>query len=170
MEKIKVFQGQLLRYYKFGNSEEEAKRKVKVFSEDLKFLGIPIRENIDKLMEDTTAYTVLLQFSDLGFIAQIRDNCEIIKKRHLEFKDSNPIEKSEFASQYLSYLKEQFKSESLARERLKKLGEHMNAFGCPIGENLSGYVVESKRLSRLMACSSMGIMDKILEQVNNIKE
>lgn len=168
MDKIKEFQGQLLRYFVFGNTEEQAKAKVKRLAEDFAFLGIPIRENIDSIMANTLAYTTLMQFSDLGFISEIREHVSRIKERDEYNKDGN-ITKAEFTAQYLKYLEGTFGSMLMARDRLKTLSEQMKRFNCPIGDHLNGYVIESNRLGKLMACSSMGIMAKILENVDIIK-
>ena len=170
MEKIREFQGILLRYFKFGNSEDEAKVKVKKFSEDLTFLGIPIRDNIDNIMANPNAYTLLIQFSDLNYISSIREHIEDIKFKHNHYSEQSPVDKAEFASQYIQFLTGVFKSQEKARSVLKLLGEQMKELGCPIGDNLTGYVMESNRLHKLMTLSSMNVISKILEQVKIIKE
>lgn len=168
MEKVKLFQGQLLRYFKFGSTEDEAKAKVKILAEDFAFLGIPIRSNIDSINGNPNDYVILMQFSDMGFIKSIRDDIDRIKLRNKELSHES-IDKSEFTAQYLNHLELQFKSKEIARTRLKALSGHMKSFNCPIGDYLNGYVVESKRLNKLMVSSSMGIFDKILYSVDTIK-
>lgn len=169
MDKVKEFQGQLLRYFKFGNSEEDAKLKVKILAQDFEFLGIPIRDNIDSIHSNTTAYTTLMQFSDLGFIREIREHVDVIKIKNEEFKDNN-INKADFTAQYLKHLEGTFGSMLIARDRLKTLSEQMKRLSCPIGDYLNGYVIESTRLNKLMICSSMGIVSKIFENVDAIKQ
>lgn len=169
MEKVKELQGQLLRYFNFGNNEDIAKAKVKKFSEDLTFLGIPIRDNINDILANTMAYTTLMQLSDLGFISEMREHIDVIKKSNEEF-GFNKVDKAEFTAQYLKHLEGTFGSMLMARDRLKTLSEQMKRLGCPLGDNLSGYVRESSRLNKLMVCSSMGIISRILENVDIIKK
>ncbi len=169
MQKLKELQGQLIRYFKQGNDEDIAKEKVKKLSEDFTFLEIPIREYIDEINEDKVTFNSLVMFSDMGLIGQLRKNIIKIKEAQVNFKGEYKIDKAMFQAQYLQYLKEKFKSDSIAKSRLKRIAIEMKDLGCQIGEHLEG-ITSTNNISSIEAMSGLGLIENILNLRNKIKE
>lgn len=169
MERVKDIQGQLLRYFRFGSTEDGAKDKVRSIAKDLEFLGIPIREYSEQLYSDANTFNELIMFSDMRLTTQIRENIEEIKNKQEYSSEQTPIPKDVFQTQYISHLQDKCKSRSMAIDQFKKLAHDMKALGCPMGDNLNGIVIESARLGHLQAMSGTGVITKLLELVDNIQ-
>ena len=165
----KELQERLLRYFDFGNGNELAKEKVKCLSEDMKFLGLPMVENLDKINNHIAEFNALVILSDMHIIKTIRESIIFIKEKNEENPAGQKIDKNIFQTQYIEHLSKTCSSKSEAIAQLKKLGSNMKDLGCPLGEHLEGAVFGSNKLQKLYAMSMMGAIDKVLSNINIIK-
>lgn len=169
MHQKKEMQERLLRYFDFGNGQELAKEKVKCLSEDMKFLGLPIGENIEKINKHIAEFNALVILSDMHIIKTIRESITFIKEKNEENPTGQKVDKNLFQTQYVEHLSQTCGSKGEAIAQLKKLGSNMKDLGCPLGEHLEGAVFGSSKLQKLYAMSMMGAIDKVLSNVNIIK-
>lgn len=169
MDEKKELQSRLLRYFQFGNISEDAKDKVKCLAEDLKFLGLPIAENIDKINNNIADFNALVVLSDMHIIKDIRESIIFIKEKNEENPSGGVVDKNQFQSQYIEYLTQFCGSKNEAIAQLKKLGNNMKDLDCPLGEHLEGAVFASARLHKLYRLSTMGTIDKVLSLIKIIK-
>lgn len=169
MHQKKEMQERLLRYFDFGNGQELAKEKVKCLSEDMKFLGLPIGENIEKINEHIAEFNALVILSDMHIIKTIRESIIFIKEKNEEYADVQKVDKNTFQTQYIEHLSQTCGSKGEATAQLKKLGSNMKELGCPLGEHLVGAVFGSNKLQKLYSMSMMGAIDKIISNINIIK-
>lgn len=169
MHQKKEMQERLLRYFDFGNGQELAKEKVKCLSEDMKFLGLPIGENIEKINNHIAEFNALVILSDMHIIKTIRESIIFIKEKNEENPAGQKVDKNLFQTQYLEHLAQTCGSKDEAIAQLKKLGSNMKDLGCPLGEHLEGAVFGSQKLQKIYSMSMMGVIDKILHNINMIK-
>ena len=169
MHQKKEMQGRLLRYFDFGNGQELAREKLKCLSEDMKFLGLPIGENIEKINNNIAEFNALVILSDMHIIKTIRESIIFIKEKNAQNPAGTKIDKTIFQTQYIEHLSQHCVSKIEAIAQLKKLGSNMKDLGCPLGEHLEGAVFGSAKLQKLYAMSMMGVIDKVISNINTIK-
>jgi len=169
MDEKKELQNRLLRYFGFGNSEEQAKLKVMCLSEDFKFFGFPLSLNVREINEHISEFNVLITFSDMHILKTIRECITKIKELQKDNEKISSVTKQEFQTQYLQHLQGSCGSQIEAIRQFKCLAGDMNDLGCPIGDNLVGVVMGSKQLQQLYSLSMLGVIRKVIDNFGALK-
>lgn len=169
MEEKKELQNRLLRYFKFGNNDEEAKAKLKCLALDFEFFDLKLGDNVDKINEHIAEFNSLILLSDMHVMRQIRESITFIKEKNEENPSGVKIDKNQFQEQYLAHLDKSSISRAESIAQLKRIGGNMKDLGCPIGEHLEGVVFGSRQFQTLYTLSMTGLIDKVLQNINVIK-
>lgn len=169
MDEKKELQSRLLRYFSFGNTEDKAKEKLKCLSDDFKFFGFPLGENVSSINMHIGEFNTLVTFSDMHMLLKIRECISKIKELQREHKENTSYTKQEFQSQYIDFLQQNCKSRNEAIEQFKRVVQDMKDLDCPIGDNLVGVIMGSKQLQQLYSLSMTGVIKKVLDNFGALK-